>query len=192
MAKRKPKSPEQIQAEKLLRRAKDFDAVNLDPSAVVLPAYADVQIDRTGRKNVTRAWRSNVFRLLLERKSITLDHFTAAEKLCADWAEWKGLTGARDSMGEQVDGGKGSAELVTDGMIRAGRRVDDAKRSLTEGQWRILSAFAVATVEEDRAMAWRGIMERLGITVRDRQPQAAREALEALRRHYYEPRARAA
>jgi len=188
MSKRKPKSPQQIMAEKLLRRARDFDAVNLDPAAVVLPAYADVQIERTGRKNVTRAWRSNVFRLLLERKSITLDHFTAAEKLATDWAEWKGLAGGRDAMSEAVDGGRGSAELVTDAMIRAGRRIDRARDSMVTGDWRILQAFMVAVVEEDRAMAWRGILERLGITVRDEQPKAVRYALEALRAHYEAPR----
>lgn len=192
MSRKKPKSPEQIQAERILRRAKDFEAVNLDPAAVVLPAYADVQVERTNRKNVTRAWRSNVFRLLLERKSITLDHFTAAEKLCSDWAEWKGLTGARDSMGEQVDGGRGSAELVTDGMIRAGRRIEQAEASMGRAQWRILREFVFATVEEDRAMAWRGILERLGYKSKDGQVKAARGALEELRRHYYEPRAKAA
>lgn len=192
MAKRKPKSPEQIAAERLLRRARDFDAVNLDPAAVVLPAYADVQVERTGRKNVTRAWRSNVFRLLLERKSITLDHFTAAEKLCSDWAEWKGLTGARDSMGEFVDGGSGSAELVTDAMIRAGRRVEHAEASMGRAQWRILEAFVVASVEEDRAMAWRGILERLGYKKKEQQITAVVVALEALRQYYHRPAKRAA
>ena len=188
MTKRKPKSPAQVMAERLLRRARDFEAVSLDPAAVVLPAYADVQIERTSRRNVTRAWRSNVFRLLLERKSITADHFLAAEKLCEDWAEWKGLSGSRDSMSEFVDGGKGSAELVTDAMIRAGRRIDYARNSMGRPDWRILEAFLIATVEEDRAMAWRGILERLGVKGRDRQPRAVRGALECLRRHYEAPR----
>jgi hypothetical protein len=47
----------------------------------------------------------------------------------------------------------------------------------------------VATVEEDRPMAWRGIVERVsGVTGRDAQPAIVRAALENLRRVYEAPK----
>jgi hypothetical protein len=89
--------------------------------------------------------------------------------------------------GEVVDGGQGAAELVTDRMIRAGRDVDRALSSVEPLSRVILEAFMVATVEEDRAMAWRGIMERLGVRVKERQTRAVVDALEGLRMFYEEP-----
>jgi hypothetical protein len=53
----------------------------------------------------------------------------------------------------------------------------------------LLIAFMVATVEEDRPMAWRGIVERVsGVTGRDAQPAIVRAALENLRRVYEAPK----
>jgi hypothetical protein len=51
----------------------------------------------------------------------------------------------------------------------------------------IVEAFMIATVEEDRPMAWRGIVARLGIRVREQQTRAVVAALEALRVAYEEP-----
>ncbi|MCA6270693.1 hypothetical protein, partial [Phenylobacterium sp.] len=52
----------------------------------------------------------------------------------------------------------------------------------------LLEAFMVATVEEDRPMHWRGIVERVtGIGARDAQSSTVRLALETLRRVYEAP-----
>lgn len=183
MSKRtKRKTAEQIAAELLARRRADFEAVNMDPDATTLPAYADVQIERQGRRSDrNRAWRSNVFRLLLERKSITTNHYEAAYQLIGAWAAWKGLDGKGETFGEIVDGSNGSAELVTDRMIRAGREVAHLLSAIGAVNAGILTAFMVATVEEDRAMHWRGVMERCGVFGRDRQVRAFVDACEALR-----------
>jgi len=192
----KPKTPEQIVAERLERRRKDLEAVNLDPDAATLETYEDVAVERKGRRSDrNRAWRSNVFRLLLERKTITTSHYAAAYKLVEDWAMWRGLDGKPDAFGEVVDGGGGSVELVTDRMMKAGVRIfGDAKtgrmgalQSVDPLSRVILEHFMVAIVEEDRAMAWRGIMERIGITVKERQTSAVVAALEGLRTFYQEP-----
>lgn len=193
---RKPKirkTPEQIAAELMERRRQDFDAVNLSPDSASLPAFADVETERQNRKAAAnRAWRSNVFRLLLERQTITPSHHEAAYQLIDDWAAWKGLDGKASTFGQAVDGGSGCAELVTDRMIKAGRRVTHALGSVGGTSAVILRAFMVATVEEDRAMAWRGIMERIGIAKREHQTRYFVAALEELRAHYQEPRRAAA
>jgi hypothetical protein len=145
----------------------------------------DVRLDASGR--IISAWRTNVFRLLLERGTITPNHHDAAYTLAKDWAAWKGLDGKPEQLGEVVDGGSGNAELVNDRMIRAGRDVRRALEAIEPMSRVILEAFMVATVEEDRCMAWRGIMERLGVPAKERQTQAVVAALEELRVFYQEP-----
>jgi hypothetical protein len=188
---RKPKirkTAEQIAAELMERRRQDFAAVNMQPEAAGLPAFADVETERQNRKAAAnRAWRSNVFRLLLERGTITPSQHEAAYQLIDDWAAWKGLDGGASVFGQAVDGGRGCSELVTDRMIKAGKRVYHALGSMRPSSAVILRAFMVATVEEDRAMAWRGIMQRVGITSRDLQTRYFVAAVEELRSHYQEP-----
>jgi hypothetical protein len=146
---------------------------------------AKVQTDRGGR--ILSAYRSNVFNLLLTRGSITPNHHDAAHRLSLDWAAWKGLDGKPETFGEVVDGGCGAAELVTDRMIRAGRDVNRALVAMEPLSRVILERFMVATVEEDRPMAWRGVMERIGIKARERQTLLVVAALEELRAFYQEP-----
>lgn len=190
----KRKSAEQIAAELLARRRADFEAVNMDPDTVSLPAYADVQVERQGRRSDrNRAWRSNVFRLLLERKTITTNHYEAAYRLVDAWAAWKGLDGKGETFGEIVDGGNGSAELVTDRMIRAGREVRAALSNLSQEARTIMEHMMFATVDEDRAMHWRGVLERAGFRGSlERQTTIVVCALEELRQYYEAPKARVA
>lgn len=184
-------------------RRKPYDpaekARRLEEEQRLIALGATLVKDLGGR--VISARRSNVFNVLLLRKVITLQHYLDAEKLANDWATWKGLDGRRDSMGVFVDGGSGAPDLVTHRMMIAGGRVRDALESLTEGQRAVLEAFMVATVEEDRAMAWKGILERLGVksgrvTVNglrvDRQSYAVVTTCEALSEHYKTPRRRVA
>lgn len=176
------------------RREVDAEAARLKA------AGATVTRDRTG--TIISAWRSNVFTILLQRGTITPNHHDAAYTLANDWAAWKGLDGKGDTFGHPVDGGSGCAELVTDRMMRAARSVSLALMAVDVQSATILRAFMVATVEEDRPMAWRGIVQRLGcdpgdITLPggkrvDRQVHAVLTALEALRVHYQEPRRAAA
>lgn len=158
--------------------------------ARLIAGGAEVTTDHAGR--IISARRSNVFSLLLSRGTITPNQHDAAYRLAQDWATWKGLDG-KGERSEAVDGGSGSAELVTDRMIQAGRRVGAALYELPGTGARLMHTFMVATVEEDRPMAWRGLVQRtLGITTRDRQTEAVVGALEALRQVYEQPRAKAA
>lgn len=147
---------------------------------------AEVNLGADGK--ILSAWRSNVFTVLLRSGAITQNHHHAAMRLAEDWAIWKGLAGSRNP-GVFVDGGAGSAELVTDAMIVAGRRVAKALDAIGPLDGSLLTAFMVATVEEDRPMAWRGIVERqTGIRARDGQSAAVRMALENLRQVYEAPK----
>jgi len=178
MGRRKPHDPAKAMQAAIERREQE---ANL---ATAIAQGASFTTDRVGR--VISLYRSNVFRLLLERGTITQNHHDAAYDLANDWAAWKGLAGAGER-GEFVDGGRGCAELVTDRMIRAGRDVKRTLGMVDPLSRLILEAFMVATVEEDRPMAWRGIMERLGIKVREKQTALVVASLEALRVAYEEP-----
>ena len=176
---RKPHDPAQATEAALRRREAEAEKARL------VAQGATVSVDRAGK--IISAWRSNVFNLLLTRGTITPNHHDAAHRLSLDWAAWKGLDGKPEAFGEVVDGGGGCAELVTDRMIRAGRDVSFALSSVDALSRVILEAFMVATVEEDRPMAWRGIVERIGIRARERQTEAVVASLEALRVVYQEP-----
>lgn len=183
----KPHDPAKATQAALERREREAEVARL------ISMGATVSTDRAGK--IISARRSNVFTLLLARNSITQNQYDAAYRLAQDWAAWKGLDG-KGERSEFVDGGTGSAELVTDRMIQAGKRIwGDGTRvvgvmqEIEPHHVPLLCAFMVATVEEDRPMAWRGIVERsIGVTVRDRQTEAVVDALEALRAVYETPR----
>lgn len=176
---RKPHDPAAATQAAIRRREAEEEKRRLEAQG------ATVKTDRTGR--IVSAYRSNVFNLLLQRGTITPNHHDAAARLAEAWAAWKGLDGGPEKRAEMVDGCNGCAELVTDRMIRAGRAVNATLSEVHPLSRVILEAFMVATVEEDRPMAWRGIMQRVGIVTRDRQTAAVTEALEDLRRVYQEP-----
>lgn len=168
------------------RKERDVEAKRLERQG------AAVKRDRAG--HIISAHRSNVANLLLTRGTITQGHHDAFTRLAEAWAIWKALDG-RDQTGEFVDNGRTPPDqrcLVTDRQVRAGKDVAWIMRSLEPMSRIILEAFMVATVEEDRPMAWRGIMERIGIVTRDKQTQLVVAALEELQGLLQQPRERAA
>ena len=183
MAKRKPHDPSLAAKLALQRAERDAEIDRLKAMG------AEFETDAARR--IVSARLSNVFNLLLARKTITANQYDAACQLREDWAAWKGRDGKPEGQAAFVDNGRTPPNrrcLVTDRMIQAGARVVAVLRQLDELSASILTAFMVATVEEDRPMVWRGIMERLGVTVRERQTRAVVAALEALRAIYQEPR----
>lgn len=180
MTRRRPSDPQDIQRRRAERIANEREIDRLQSQG------ATVKLDSARR--IMSAFRSNVFTRLLDSKTITLGQHDASETLRADWAAWKGLDG-RPEQGEYVDGGSGSHELLTDRMINAGRKVERDLAQVGPMDRALLEAFMVATVEEDRPMQWRGIVERVtGATQAVRQSQMVVAALENLRRVYAEPR----
>lgn len=181
MPKRKPSQPRQLSQDKQER---------LEEIRRLKAQGASVTLDRGGR--IVSAYRSNVFNLLLQRGSITQNHHDAAYRFCQEWAAWKGLDGGGNPSAEKVDNGgsAGSKALVTDHMIRAGRQVTRFLSELDPAQQDLLIALTVATVEEDRPMMWRGIVERVtGETVRDKQTKMVVACLQALTKATEAPKA---
>jgi hypothetical protein len=199
MAKRrKPHDPASVTTANLERREREQEIARLKAQG------ADVTIDRGGR--VVSARLSNVFNLLLKRESINLSQHDAAYRLAAQWAKWKGLDGGPEPRSEFVCG-SGELEEAETGYVaakrrdEAGNRVADVLSHLEPNVAKLISAFMVATVEEDRCMAWRGIMERHGYEAGevvvdgkrwDRQVYGVWSALESLRAVYEQPAQRRA
>ncbi len=179
--KRKPHDPAATAKAHLERIEREAEIARLQSQGVI------VALDN--RRHIISARRSNVFRLLLERRSITESQYDAAYRLSLDWAAWKGLDGKPDGGNAgYVDGGGGCREIVTDRMIKAGRDVVRAMADVPPIENRLIRAFMVSTVEEDRPMAWRGlVMRETGELVRDRQTQLVVGALEFLRQAYEGP-----
>lgn len=182
MARRnKPYDPATATQAALERREREAEVRRLQQQG------ATVKTDRAGK--IVSAFRSNVFNLLRDRGTITANHHDAAHRLVLDWAAWKGLEGRP----EQVGGGSGSAELITDRMVLAGKRVEWALSQVPPVSRLLLERLVGDTVEQDRPRVWRvQVKEAIGEESRDRQAQAVVDALEALRVVFQEPRRAAA
>lgn len=156
MAKRKAAhDPAAAMRHRLERQERDHEIARLTAMG------AEITTDCARR--VISARRSNAFTLLLVANAITTTHHDAATRFAEQWAAWKGCDG-RETLGAKVDCGTTpphTRSLVTDRMIAAGRYVNDTLDSLLEPDSRLLTALMVATVEEDRPMSWRGIVERI-------------------------------
>lgn len=185
MARRqKPFDPAKATEAALIRREREAEAKRLREMG------ATVTTDRAG--NILSAYRSNVFTRLRDAKptpAIDAGQHDAAMRLCELWAQWKGLDGKVDAPIERVDEPTKERSHVTDRMLRAGSAVNEALGGIGPMDRELLTAFLVATVEEDRPMDWRGIVQRVtGEDRRERQVVMVVSALENLRRHFQEPR----
>lgn len=161
---------ERLDREREIKRLRDLGAI--------------VSLDR--ERKIISARRSNVFRLLLERRSITESQYDAAYRLSLDWAAWKGLDGKPDGGNAgYVDGGGGCREIVTDRMIAAGRAVSRALCGIPPIERKLLEAFMVVTVEQDAVRLWRVVVQKIANDdSKRRQLQLMVGALELLRQAY--------
>ena len=150
---------------------------------------AEVNLDRAGA--VVSALRRNAFTALLRAGALTQNQHDAALRLMSDWAVWKGLDGRPDAL-VRVDGGTSAAELVTDRMLAASRRVEAALADVGRADRRLLQALISEAVEVDRPKPWRStVLQVTGETREKEQREKVVNALENLRLWYEAPRARA-
>lgn len=177
---RKPYDPgaaEQARQERLARQA---EIVRLKAQG------AEVSLDAGGR--VVSAFRRNVFGALLRAGALSQNQHDAALRLTTDWAVWKGLDGRPDEM-VRVDGGSACAELVTDRMMAAGRRVEAALGDVGRADRALLAALIGDAVEADRPQPWRRTVAQVtGETREKEQREKVVNALENLRLWYEAPR----
>lgn len=136
MARRnRPKTPEQIAAEKIAKRARDLEAVNLPSDAAVLPMQEDIDITRAGQ----------------QREGQKVEHDTA-RRLDAFSALKDGMPpGAYDSArrfelaiavrrgeadrGQSVERIDRSAGLTTDAMLDAAKEVEAIVALIPPRDW---------------------------------------------------------
>lgn len=149
---------------------------------------AEVNLDAAGR--ILSAMRRNAFAALLRAGALSQNQHDAALRLMADWAIWKGLDGRPDPL-VRVDGGTSAAELVSDRMLAAGRRVEAALADVGRADRRLLQALIAEAVETDRPKPWRSTVLRVtGETREKEQREKVVNALENLRLWYEAPRVR--
>lgn len=147
----KPKSPADIAAERLARRARDFAAVNLPPEAAALAAHNDVEVVHAERDKVDGARRVDAFHAL--RDGMQPGAYDAARRLEEDMHKRLGHSGEGASM-ERVDSGYNTpAHIIA--MIFAGKVVDLIKARLPDRDVWLLSELIMPTM--DRA-GWRGVV----------------------------------
>ncbi len=117
----KPKTPAEILAERLSRRARDFEAVGLPASAAALSANDSVEVRREGRHHAEGARRLDAFEAL--RDSLAPGAYDAARRLERDLTIRAGEHGqGRSMLRVDCDGGRDRS----DEMLMAGQRVEAA------------------------------------------------------------------
>jgi hypothetical protein len=144
---------------------------------------AVVSLDRARR--ITSAYRASPFRKLLDTKTITTTQAAAAERLCQDWAEWKGLDGKPAPTGIPNPQPSQSDTVLTDRMLKAGDRLVRVLERIGPVDRELLSALVAGSVEDDRPLPWRDIVRRVtGVRQTVRQSQMIVAALANLTRAY--------
>jgi hypothetical protein len=179
MARRKPKpaDPQEIMRRRAERQANETEIGRLRAQGAV------VSLDRARR--ITSAYRASPFRKLLDTKTITTTQSAAAERLCQDWAEWKGLDGKPPPTGIPNPQPAQSDALVTDRMLHGGNRVRRALDRVGPLDRDLLAAMTAAAVECDAPIPWRDIVRRVaGVAQPIRQSQVVVSSLENLARAY--------
>jgi hypothetical protein len=124
---RKPKprkTPEEREAERILARARDLDAVNLQPDVAALLSGADIEVTRAGQKREGQKVTSDSARRLdafaALKDGMAVGAYDAARRLEADILARMGIYD-RSGAVQRVDK---SAGITTDTMRAAGIMVD--------------------------------------------------------------------
>jgi hypothetical protein len=176
-AHRKPADPQEIMRLRAERSANEAEIGRLRGLG------ADVTLDRARR--IVTAYRLNPFHKLRDSDTISVGQAGAAQQLCEDWAIWKGLDGKPERVMISGDGHNFGAVIVTERMLKAGRRVRRVLKHIGPLDRVLLEALVRSVVEDDRPASWRAIVARVtGFTQSVRQSQTVVCALENLARAY--------
>jgi hypothetical protein len=172
----KPADPAEIMQRRAARAANEAEIGRLRDQGAV------VRLDRARR--IVSAYRANPFVKLRDSATISASQALAAEKLCDDWAIWRGLDGRPERLEVRVGHGD-VAEIVTDRMLRAGERVARVLARVGPVDRELLVALVGPLIEDDRPPSWRNIVvAKTGVTQSVRQSQMIASALGNLARVY--------
>lgn len=178
--KRKPKTPEQIAAERqakaLAQRVRDFEAVGLQPTSAALQANENVVVTREGAKTLETARRADAFDAL--RDGMMPGAYDAARRLERDMRIRRGEQDKGRPMG-RVDNERPLDR--TDAAVQAGQRVDKVLGNIGERDAWLLSELIYPHFER----TWREVVYHItGETHAHAQGAAVRCACANLRYAY--------
>ena len=174
---RKPTDPQEIARRRAEKIANEAEIERLRSQGVV------VNLDRARR--IVAAYRSSPFHKLREAKTITGAQSSAAERLCVDWAIWRGLDGRPERSEVHAETYGRTAEIVSDRMLLAGKRIEKVLARVGPLDRDLLGALCASVVEDDCPLPWRDIVRRIsGVTQVVRQSQMVVASLENLSRAY--------
>ena len=172
----KPADPQEIARQRAERAAREDEIDRLRGQGAV------VKLDR-GRRIVS-AYRQSPFVKLRDSNTITIGQARAAEKLAEDWAIWRGLEGRPERLDVHIDGCE-HGEVVTDRMLRAGKRVSGVLARVGPLDRELLSSLIGPIVECDRPPPWREtVQSSTGVSQSVRHSQMVVAALANLARAY--------
>lgn len=162
--KQSPKSPADILAARLARRAQDFEAVGLQGTAAALPNNDAVEVRREGRRNAEGARRLDAFEAL--RESLGPGAYDAARRLERDLAIRAGEHGrGRSMLRVDCDAGKDR----TDEMLAAGERVQAALSRLARRDGLLLvELIRPSPAVQLTCPTWRSVVAQVTGEVNDR------------------------
>jgi hypothetical protein len=134
-----------------------------------------------------RVGRRDVFDLMLDRGRLSAGQHIAARQLIEDWATMLGVGGRPDDGAQAgAHNDNGSAELVSDRMLRAGDQVHLALGAVGPACRSILEALVEPLVRVGVAADWRADVERVtGEADKARQGALVWLAVENLRQVYW-------
>jgi hypothetical protein len=159
-ARAKPKSPDQILAERNQRRVPGFEAVSLQPEMAQLPRNLDIEVTRAGDKREGRRVQEDSARrldaFLALRDGMRPGAYDAARRMERDIMTRRG-EGDRGKPTERVDGDEALKDH-TDQMVDAGRRLDKLKDKLSDREWWLLHELIAPSIERD---GWREIVAHI-------------------------------
>lgn len=138
--KAKPKSPEQILAERIASRATDLQAVNLPGELATLAAGADIEVRRESQRNTLVARRLDVFDAL--RDGMAPGAFDATRRLERDIRMRRGEHDHGRPV-QRVQGDDYAAHCRNDQIIAAGERVDAVMKRLAPRDFWLLTELII-------------------------------------------------
>lgn len=147
MSRKKPKTPEQIAAEKLAARRQDMAAVNLHGDAASLKAHDDVQITRAGANRYGRkvqndsARRLDAFEAL--KSGMQPGCYDAARRLERDILMSLDLAASPNPIMDRVDCERGR----TDFMMLARTRVIEVRGKLPDRDYWLLHDLIAPSID---------------------------------------------
>lgn len=141
------KTPEQLEAEELIRRSHDLEAVNLQPDLAVLPSGSDIEVTRKAERRGAQVVEQNTARRLdafeALKDGMVSGAYDAARRLERDILTRLGLGPHGQPTGERVDCAKGRV----DAMMQAGIRCDEVQDRIPPRDWWLLLELIAPRIE---------------------------------------------